>query len=358
MNDAYAGFPAGNPRHRGTSRPRPPWIRLPAALAVILLWIAGTVCAADGASLFRSVVTFGDSLTHNDVLGIAYDNPQSLYGRDPMEAFFDKAAVAGDELASFAVAGSKAENLKAQLAAYAAAVELDLVRKGSLFSIEIGGNDLMDEIDRLARNPPRVRPATDRIINRIVDSMRSASAFLRKTHPKARLILWTLPDVTQIPKFWDEFSPQQQENIRAHILRGNRAIRRLAVDSRVIVLDLYEVLRRTAETPPVLLGHPLLPPPARGEYDCVFADAIHPTAVANALIANEAIQTARTAWGLTVPLFSERQLAKMARIRSTLSRTDPTFPYRSGDGDRRPRFVAAANPRALTWTQPLKGGLP
>ncbi len=310
----------------------------------MLLWIVWTVSAAQGASLFRSVVTFGDSLTHNDVLGIAYDNPQSLYGRDPMEAFFDRAASGGDELASFAVAGSKAGNLKAQLAAYAAAVELDLVRKGSLFSIEIGGNDLMDEIHRLARNPPRVSPATDRIINRIVNSMRSASAFLRKTHPQARILLWTLPDVTRIPKFWDEFSPQQQENIRAHILRGNRAIRRLAADSRVIILDLHEVLRRTTETPPILLGRPLLPPPAWGEYDCVFADPIHPTAVANALIANEAVQTIRTAWGLTIPLFNERQLARMAHIRSALAPTDsPLLHYETS----RP---AAITGELLPWS--------
>lgn len=315
MRIALGPFRPPQARSKGHLFPKHLLLCTAGVLGILYSWLAASVSPAHAANHFRSVITFGDSLTHNDILGAYYGNPQRLYGKDPMEAFFDKASKAGDELVSFAVAGSKSRELKAQIAAYLSAMKMEWIRKGTLFSIETGGNDLMDELHRLAQDPPGTRQSTDRIVTRVVSAIRSASATLYKTHPQARQILWTLPDLTMIPKYWGDFSPQEQQNIQAHISRANRAIRRMSHGSRVIILDLYTVLKEVSETPPEILGHPLLGPPSWGQYDCIFADRIHPTAVSNALIANKAIETVDLEWGKTIPPYSEEDLARLARIR-------------------------------------------
>lgn len=50
---------------------------------VLLTMFICSFGAAFGQPDFSSFVTFGDSLTHNDLLGIAYDSPQDFYGEDP-----------------------------------------------------------------------------------------------------------------------------------------------------------------------------------------------------------------------------------------------------------------------------------
>lgn len=62
-------------------------------------------------------MTFGDSLTHNRLLGFPFRT--ALFGDDPMEAVFDKGATSGDRLTSYAIAGSTSEVVRAQILAYA-----------------------------------------------------------------------------------------------------------------------------------------------------------------------------------------------------------------------------------------------
>jgi hypothetical protein len=66
--------------------------------------------------------------------------------------------------------------------------------------------------------------------------------------------------------------------------------------------------------PPVIFGHALVPPPAYGEYDHLFADEIHPTAVGNALIANYFIVSMNAKWLDDIPLYSRSELADLAHI--------------------------------------------
>src|SRR5512146_1546736 len=53
----------------------------------VLLWTS----MASAAVNLRDVVTFGDSLTDNDLLTFYSGSPQEMYGRDPMHAVFYKA---------------------------------------------------------------------------------------------------------------------------------------------------------------------------------------------------------------------------------------------------------------------------
>jgi len=83
-------------------------------LGFILLFAPAALGQAD----FEDVVCFGDSLTHNDLLWIAYGTPPDLYEADPMEAVFNKGAESGDQLASYAVAGSESSDVSYQVDLY------------------------------------------------------------------------------------------------------------------------------------------------------------------------------------------------------------------------------------------------
>ena len=51
-----------------------------------------------------------------------------------------------------------------------------------------------------------------------------------------------------------------------------------------------------------------------GVYAGLFADDIHPTAVANALVANEIIDVMNAKWGAGIPRYGDAELAALARI--------------------------------------------
>ena len=96
--------------------------------------------AAHGQVDFTDTVTFGNSLTHNDLLGIVYGNPQDMYGMDPVEAVFDKGAISGDELVNYAVAGSESDDIQLQIDLYEFFRLLQIQDKATLFGFEIGSN--------------------------------------------------------------------------------------------------------------------------------------------------------------------------------------------------------------------------
>ena len=276
----------------------------------LLLWAP----VASGAVNLRDVVTFGDSLTDNDLLRFYSGSPQDLYGRDPMHAVFYKASRSGTQLWKYAVAGSESDELEVQVDAYEIARLFELQDKATLFSIEIGGNDILNNIDQLAAYPPGASSSVDGVVSNIISNIHRSWRVLKASHPYARFVLWTIPDVTLTPSQWSELSEVGAANVRAHIQRANRYIRNLSSYSSVVVLDLYKIMRQFIADPPAYFGYQLIPPPGYGNYDSLFADQIHPTAVSNAFIANKIIYLMNTKWQDSIRFYTNRQLAKLAHI--------------------------------------------
>ena len=59
--------------------------------------------------------SFGDSLTDNEFLYQIFGTDPAIYGADPFEAMFNKAAGTGDQLANYAVLGSTSADVLLQI---------------------------------------------------------------------------------------------------------------------------------------------------------------------------------------------------------------------------------------------------
>ncbi|MBL1219085.1 MAG: hypothetical protein D8M59_16520 [Planctomycetes bacterium] len=281
-----------------------------AALAVIS-------CAAIPASSqidFSETVTFGDSLTHNDLLGWYYGNPQDMYGNDPHQAVFYKGGVSGDTLTSYAVAGSESSDVSVQIDLYDFLKTIFVQSKASLFGYEIGGNDILNNIGILAAYAPGQNASADAVIDDLIDNVRSQIMYLRSKHRNSEFIIWTIPDVTLTPDQWAYLNDVERANVRAHMQRVNDLIRGADRLPFVAVVDVYTELQNLIEYPPVLFDRPIIGPPAYGDYDHLFADTIHPTAVGNALLANGIIEKLNAKWGENIPLYTDEELADLAHI--------------------------------------------
>ena len=276
-------------------------------LTALLLW----GCMASAAT---RLVTFGDSLTHNDLLWIYYQSERELYGDDPAEAAFNKARKAGDTLSSYAIAGSTSQNTGLQISAYELLVLLGQEDRATLIHYEIGGNDILNNAGTLAANPVGTSPSADAIIDNLIANVTSDLTGLSATHPGVRFVVWTIPDITVTPEYCCNLTDAEVANIRQHIERANVFLKGLSSYASVAVLDLYALSQAIVANPPVIFGHQLLPPPAYGDFGDLFADAIHPTAVANALIANAIGKTLKAKWGINIPAYTEQELADLAHI--------------------------------------------
>ncbi len=264
---------------------------------------------------FSEFVTFGDSLTHNDFLGFVYGNPQDMYAADPFEAVFDQAAIGGDDLSNYAVAGSTSDDLADQVDFYDFQRLIGSQDDATLVGLEIGGNDILDNVNLLAAHAPGTNANADAVIDRLMSRIRSNLLDLHKDGANGvRYILWTLPDITYTPRYFGVFNATQEANIRSHTQRANRLIRAAGRYSFVLVFDLYKAIQVLAVNPPTIKGHQLHISPAYGEYDAVFADEIHPTAVSNALLANAMILRINTKWNDTIPFYTENELAALAKF--------------------------------------------
>lgn len=280
------------------------------ALFLPLVLAAPLAAQADlGAS-----VSFGDSLTHNDLLHLLSGLPRDMYGDDPFEAAFRKAAGPGDGLSSYAVGGSESQHLRTQIDLYDLMVLLGVEAPATLFNIEIGGNDFLNNRALLASAPPGVDPAADDVIDRLLVRLERDVRHLARKYRNADFVLWTIPDIVLTPDHWIEFDPVQTANLRAHLARANQAILSADRHPRIAVYDCKLVFDGLVAAPPVLFGHALIGPPALGGYDHLFADGIHPTAVHNAFQANSILQELVSEWGGQYPLYSERELADLAHI--------------------------------------------
>ncbi len=261
----------------------------------------------------QDTVCFGDSLTHNDLLGWAYGNPQDMYGFDPMEAAFNKGAQNGDELTSYAVGGSESWHLEDQIDLYFLDRFFGNADQATLFNIEIGANDILNNDPLLGANPPGVDPAADALVDAVIDNIADGLQTLWLSGPSAQFVIWTIPDVTSSPDLWSK-SDSQKDNLRAHVQRINRSIHLLSALNNVAVVDTYWLFRRHTLHPPILFGHSLIGPPAYGDYDHLFADELHFTAVSNGLLGNQIIKTMNQSFGGNIPGYSHAELAALARI--------------------------------------------
>ena len=284
---------------------------LPVAFCAMIICPVATAFSKPDFSTF---VTFGDSLTDNGLLGFVYGNPQDLYGEDAAEAVFSQGSSGNDDLDNYAVAGSMADDISQQIDKYEWWQSFGLQDAATLINYEIGGNDIMDNIDDLAAHPPGKDSGTDEIITALRDTMREDLTRIYDADPETRFIIWTIPDVTITPRYWGEFSATEMNNIRAHTEVVNRFIRSLDQYSFVIILDLYSLFQQMVANPPSDGTHQLLPPPAQGNYDNMFADEIHPTAVSNAILANSMIGKMNSKWKGAIPLYTIPELLDLAHI--------------------------------------------
>lgn len=273
---------------------------------------ASAVPARAAVDTTRSV-SFGDSLTHNDLLHFLFEGNPDLRGADPFEAAFNKAAAEDDDLLSFAVLASTTSDVLDQVQTYVQLRRDGVLPPATLINYQAGGNDILDNLAALASAPPGANRQVDRVTFGIKIRILKALLKLSRIDRRADLVVWTLPDVTQIPLVQAMGLPEAAlANVRRHTECINAVIRIFGRTRRVAVLDLYAVLRNTVANPPVLFGMSLIGPPSFGDFDNIFADPIHPTAVGNAILANGIIHAMNHEFRDNIPLYSELELAELA----------------------------------------------
>lgn len=282
------------------------------SLTAAVVLFAATTAPAD--VNLRRVVTFGDSLTDNQTILPLYTGlPSTLYGHDPMQLVFDKNALSGDELSDYAVAGFTSNNVGLQVGLYQFNTLFGFEDRATLFQLEMGGNDILNNDTLLWSNAPGTNQQADRVINNLMRNWRDYTLDLASTaRSDAKAVLWTIPDITLTPRYFGQLNQQQMNNVRAHTQRANNFIRTLDRFDNVVVLDLWTILTGFVTDPPQIGPIVLDGPPDHGETDDMFADEIHPTAVSNALIANEIITLMNLKWDAGFELYSENELLDFA----------------------------------------------
>lgn len=282
---------------------------------------ASVLCALSLASTdihadvnLHEVVTFGDSLTDNQsILPLYTGLPPTLYGHDPMQLVFDKNKRPSNELSNYAVAGFTSDLVDLEVELYEFNVFFFLQDKATLFQLEMGGNDVLNNDFLLARNAPGTNVAADGVMNNILGNFEDYLTDLKEdARFDAKAVLWTLPDISLTPRYFNVFSAQEQANIRAHTERVNTVIRGLDRFANVLILDLYTLLAEIVQSPPTIRDITLGAPPQHGSTTDIFADEIHPTAVSNAILANELIALMNDKWDAGFESYSEDELYDFA----------------------------------------------
>ena len=281
-------------------------------------WIVAWPLVLGGAARadvnLAEMVCFGDSLTDNQSILPWYEgNPATLYGHDPFELAFDKNHAPGDELSNYAVAGFTSGLVDLQIELYEFNTFFGFESKATLFQLEMGGNDVLNNDRLLASYAPGQNAEADRVIDDIIRNWRDYVKDLRQDARRdAQAIFWTIPDITATPRYYGAFTDQESANLRAHTERANAVIRGYDRSDSVIVLDMFELVQSWSEEVPIILGLELGAPPNYGETTDLFADEIHPTAVSNGLIANELIALINAEWGANLIGYTDEELLEFA----------------------------------------------
>jgi hypothetical protein len=283
-------------------------------LLLVVLICATPFVAAFGSVDFLHVVTFGDSMTHNDILWIFSGAPRAMYGNDPAEAVFLKGARPGDKLTNFAVAGTPSSKVEWEIAAYETQVRQGRIPPATLVNFQIGGQDLLDNIDLLMNNPPGTNPQADAVIDQLIANFLHAVNRIKSAGLGLKIVVWTIGDLSLTPRYFGKLTPQQVSNLEGHTERANRAIRELSIPDRLLVFDLYNIQQYFTVNPPVIAGFQIVGPPQFGLYWALFADSIHLTEVTNAILADVIIISMNDQWSSAIPEYTESELAQMARI--------------------------------------------
>lgn len=258
-------------------------------------------------------VSFGDSLTDNDLLFLLFPNDPAVYGLDPFEAAFVKAAGENDELTNYALIGARSADVLDQVKAYCELRKQHALQPATLVSLQAGGNDVFDNLIAFASAPPGTNPAVDCIAFDITLNILESIARLSVRDGRADFVVWTIPDVTQTPIVLAEGLPAAAlANVRAHIESINEWIRLFAWDRQIAVMDMYAIMQQAIATPPTFFGMTLIGPPAFGNFDDIFADPIHPTAVSNAILANGIIATMNDKFDDDIPQYNAKELGHLA----------------------------------------------
>lgn len=283
-------------------------------LLLAILFLSPTLSSAQ--VNFAQSVSFGDSLTDNEFLFLLFGNDPVLYGRDPFEVMFDQGAGEYDQLDNYAVLGSTSEFVLEQVKLYRDQVNDGLREPATLVSLEMGGNDVLNQLGLLASYPPGANEDADAVVDYIKANIRKSLRELRcKGEARPQVVLWTVPDVTSIPQVQGLQLPEPAlANLRAHVEKVNRFIRAVSRRRNVALLDLFEINQTLANDPPTVMGFTLIPPPIFGFQEALFADPIHPTAVGNGIIANEMIEQCNDEFDDEIPYLSEYELAILAGI--------------------------------------------
>jgi phospholipase/lecithinase/hemolysin len=285
-----------------------------------LLFMLSMAVAGHAQINTSQVYTFGDSLTDNDYLYLFFGTPPEIYGADPMQLAFEKAAEPGDQLTNFAVLGSRSYEVLAQVQAYQEGRDAGILPAATLVSLQAGGNDFIDlqngstNLILLASAAPGENEVVDQIVKDAKKNLLHCLQILQRGD-RPQVVLWTTPDVSLTPYVLSlGFSSEQLANIRAHSERLNNVLRAISRQSNVALLDSSALLTELTVDPPTVLGVTIQPTPLFGFGTAQFADPIHPTAVVNGFVANEAILQMNLVFGDAVPLYDDLELAEMAGL--------------------------------------------
>jgi hypothetical protein len=289
-------------------------------IALFLLFSAATVQAAE----FNNVVSLGDSLL---------DQLFDLRGPLVSEHLADRLDAPLMELAR---AGSTSAGLIRQGQHTQAAAEFGT---GDLATLWIGGNDFFLSM----ANPFGVGIGNYRFMDRLEGNVDTILDTLRGAGME--VLVFNLPDMAAVP-FTDTltFFDFQLENISDATLEWNDRLADLATEHGAHLVDVYSYFEEVSAHPEnfTIQGHELVFDEFGCEY-CVFAEPIHPSALAQGLIANLAIDVLNEAFpeGPQLAPLTEAELAELAGenpIGTLLSRWQAAFGLGNsgdldGDGD-------------------------
>lgn len=295
-------------------------------LSVFAIAMGSSKCV--GQISFKHTYAFGDSLTHNDLVHVFFEGVKYQdYGADPIEGLFNQCSQPGDKLHCYARLSSYSCAILKQVKKYERNRARGKTPNGTFFSLQAGGNDLLyvHNLKRLADSVPGDDKRADAIVDRIVSNIREGVNILKRT-PAAKIVVWTVPDITVTPMVKDDWqnldlNEQQLSNVRLHIHRLNDEIKKLSDEPRVNILDIHaifnrlvvqstlhqsnmllhttldDVARRTAVNFPVIACGLKTVESRQQQLNIeqtpveLFADLIHPNAAVNQVVTQHLVET-------------------------------------------------------------------
>jgi len=267
---------------------------------VVIIALCGTVWAQSVD--FTSTITFGDSITNK----VAPDDA------GPHERIFEQNAPLSAQLTDYAFSNADSYEIRAQILAYRDDVTLRTAGKATFLGFQVGGADLMDNLDILTAAPPG-DPTADAQVAQTIENIELAIGLLSAKHPDTVISMFTVPDVTLSPELY-AVPTELRDNLRAHIEIINTALLPADALPNVVQTDIYALMHELEADPPVLRGVPLGMPPEFGAPSDFYGDSVHPSPVGYAIVANHVMEEINAELGTSLVLYTEDELADLAGI--------------------------------------------